>query len=156
AAPAAHQREHPLPPARRRALRTHRERPPVALPAAVRARRGGARATRGGRRVAPRPRRRARRRYPARGVARRARPAARPRAPGAHGAGRLRLSSGWLIVKRAFASQAFDGEGARLYGGRWSSPGKPVVYLGGTPAIAALEVLAHNARPGLLSASFAI
>lgn len=66
------------------------------------------------------------------------------------------MISGWRIVKRAFASQAFDGEGARLYGGRWSSPGKPVVYLGGTPAIAALEVLAHNARPGLLSASFAI
>ncbi len=64
--------------------------------------------------------------------------------------------SGWRIVKRAFAKQAFDGEGARRYGGRWNSPGRPAVYLGGTPAVAALEVLAHNARPGLLATSFVI
>ncbi len=66
------------------------------------------------------------------------------------------MISGWRLVKRAFASTAFDGEGARLYGGRWNSPGRPVVYLGGTPAVAALEVLAHNARPSLLNSAFVI
>jgi RES domain-containing protein len=63
---------------------------------------------------------------------------------------------GWRIVKRSLAEGAFTGEGARLYGGRWNSPGRPVVYLGGSPGIAALEVLAHNARPALLSAKFVI
>lgn len=66
------------------------------------------------------------------------------------------MTSGWRIVKRSFAASAFDGEGARRYGGRWNSPGRPVAYLGGTPAIAALEVLAHNARPKLLTTSFVI
>ncbi len=62
----------------------------------------------------------------------------------------------WRIVKARFAATAFDGEGARIYGGRWNSAGRPAVYLGGTPAIAALEVLAHNARPALLEASYVI
>lgn len=66
------------------------------------------------------------------------------------------MTSGWRIVKRSFATGDFDGEGARRYGGRWNSPGRPVVYLGTTPAIAALEVLAHNARPKLLAVSFVI
>lgn len=63
---------------------------------------------------------------------------------------------GWRIVKRSLAEGAFTGEGARLYGGRWNSPGRSVVYLGGSPGIAALEVLAHNARPELLRAAFVI
>lgn len=63
---------------------------------------------------------------------------------------------GWRILKRALADRAFTGEGARLYGGRWNSPGRPVVYLGGSPATAALEVLAHNARPALLVSQFVI
>lgn len=58
--------------------------------------------------------------------------------------------SGWRLVKQRFAHVAFDGEGARRYGGRWNSPGRPMVYLGGAPAIAALEVMAHNARTSLL------
>lgn len=66
------------------------------------------------------------------------------------------MTSGWRIVKERFAATAFDGEGARLYGGRWNSPGRPVVYLGCTPAIAALEILAHNARLNLLETSYVI
>jgi RES domain-containing protein len=38
---------------------------------------------------------------------------------------------------------ALDGEGARLYGGRWNSPGHPVVYASTTLALAALEYLVH-------------
>lgn len=48
----------------------------------------------------------------------------------------------WRIVKRRHAGGAFDGEGARLYGGRWNSPGVPVVYVAESRALAALEILA--------------
>jgi RES domain-containing protein len=34
-----------------------------------------------------------------------------------------------------------DGEGARLYGGRWNSPGVRVAYAADSPALAVLEVL---------------
>lgn len=39
--------------------------------------------------------------------------------------------------------RAIDGEGARLYGGRWNRPGRPVVYTSGSLALAALEYLVH-------------
>ena len=48
----------------------------------------------------------------------------------------------WRIVKRRHADKAFDGEGARLYGGRWNSPGVPVVYVAESRALAVLEILA--------------
>ena len=35
--------------------------------------------------------------------------------------------------------KALDGEGAHLNGGRWNSPGRPVVYTSSTLALAALE-----------------
>ena len=71
--------------------------------------------------------------------------------PGAAG-----FVTGWRIVKRALADRAFTGEGARLYGGRWNSPGRPVVYLGGSPATAALEVLAHAGTPDHLTEFMAV
>ena len=37
----------------------------------------------------------------------------------------------------------FDGTGALLYGARWSSPGRPVIYAATTYAGAMLEVLVH-------------
>jgi RES domain-containing protein len=36
-----------------------------------------------------------------------------------------------------------DGEGARLYGGRWNSPGNPVVYTATHISLALLEQLVH-------------
>ena len=41
------------------------------------------------------------------------------------------------------AYESLDGEGARLYGGRWNSPGTPVVYTSSSRALAALEYLAN-------------
>lgn len=41
------------------------------------------------------------------------------------------------------AHAAFDGEGARLYGGRWNRRGTAVVYASDSLALAALELLVH-------------
>ncbi len=49
----------------------------------------------------------------------------------------------WRIVKRRLAASAFDGEGARLHGGRWTSAGRRVVYTSSTIALATLELVAH-------------
>ena len=58
----------------------------------------------------------------------------------------------WRIVKSRHASTAFDGEGARLYGGRWNSPGVPAIYLSETRALATLEVLVGIRATGPLTA----
>lgn len=39
---------------------------------------------------------------------------------------------------------ALEGEGARLFGGRWNSKGIRVAYLSDSPALAALEILVHT------------
>jgi RES domain-containing protein len=49
----------------------------------------------------------------------------------------------WRIYKKRHAKQAFGGEGARLFGGRWNSPGHAVIYLAQSQALAALEMLVH-------------
>jgi RES domain-containing protein len=40
-----------------------------------------------------------------------------------------------------------DGEGSRLYGGRWNSPGLPVVYTASSLALAILETRVHLKTP---------
>jgi RES domain-containing protein len=65
------------------------------------------------------------------------------------------LLTAWRIVKKRHASSAFDGEGARLFGGRWNSPGVTVVYLASTRSLAALEMAVHLDRSTLL-ASFVL
>ena len=52
------------------------------------------------------------------------------------------MPQAWRIVKERHANDAWDGEGARLYGGRWNSPGVPAVYASESRALATLEVLA--------------
>ena len=56
----------------------------------------------------------------------------------------------WRIVKARFAAAAFDGEGARRFGGRWNSKGVPVVYTAGSRALAVLEMLVHLEDSDLL------
>ncbi len=48
----------------------------------------------------------------------------------------------WRLARPAYP--ALDGEGARLSGGRWNSPGIPVVYASGTLSLAVLELLVHT------------
>ena len=49
----------------------------------------------------------------------------------------------YRLVKRKWRQAAFDGEGARLYGGRWNSKGKACIYLAGSESLAMLEVMVH-------------
>ncbi|MBV9077293.1 MAG: RES family NAD+ phosphorylase [Methylobacteriaceae bacterium] len=51
------------------------------------------------------------------------------------------MTRAWRICRAPYAD--FSGEGARLWGGRWNSPGQPVVYAADTPALAVLEVRVH-------------
>ncbi|HUI78509.1 MAG TPA: RES family NAD+ phosphorylase [Bryobacteraceae bacterium] len=56
----------------------------------------------------------------------------------------------WRICRRRYAASAWAGEGARLYGGRWNSPGASAVYTSTSLALAAIEVFVHlepNLRP---------
>jgi RES domain-containing protein len=53
----------------------------------------------------------------------------------------------WRIVRKPHAT--LDGEGARLYGGRWNSEGNAVVYTSQYLSLATLEYLA-NVEPALM------
>jgi RES domain-containing protein len=58
----------------------------------------------------------------------------------------------WRLIKTKYASTAFDGEGARLHGARWNSPGTRVAYASSNSALAVLEVLVHMTAGGILPA----
>ena len=51
------------------------------------------------------------------------------------------MTTVWRICRRPFAD--LPGEGARLYGGRWNAPGRPLIYAAETAALAVLEVRVH-------------
>ena len=54
-----------------------------------------------------------------------------------------RSRSAWRITSPRYAASAFDGEGARRYGGRWNHPGTGLVYCSSTLSLAALEYFVH-------------
>lgn len=49
----------------------------------------------------------------------------------------------WRLCAAKYGPQAYDGEGARLFGGRWSPRGVAVVYCAESRALAMVEVLAN-------------
>lgn len=53
------------------------------------------------------------------------------------------MISAFRLCKTKFISTAFSGEGARLNGGRWNSPGQSMVYTSSSLSLATLEVLVH-------------
>lgn len=54
----------------------------------------------------------------------------------------------WRLVRPKYSNQpdAFSGEGSRLFGGRWNSPGVRVTYISSNLSLAALETLVHADR----------
>jgi RES domain-containing protein len=58
---------------------------------------------------------------------------------------------GWRITRAKKLGEAFSGEGARLFGGRWNSQGIRMVYAAGTRSLAILEVLAHLTKAAPLN-----
>ena len=57
----------------------------------------------------------------------------------------------WRLIKTKYAATAFDGEGARMYGARWNSPGTRVAYAADNSALAVLEILVHLTSGAILS-----
>jgi RES domain-containing protein len=49
----------------------------------------------------------------------------------------------YRVTQSKFVSDAFDGEGARLHGGRWNSIDTRVVYVASSLSLATLEILVH-------------
>lgn len=49
----------------------------------------------------------------------------------------------WRICKARYADEAFSGHGARRFGGRWNTPGVPMVYASSSLALAAIELFVH-------------
>lgn len=50
----------------------------------------------------------------------------------------------WRITTRRFVDQAFSGEGARLFGGRWNRVGQSVIYTAESRSLALLEMLVQD------------
>jgi RES domain-containing protein len=65
-----------------------------------------------------------------------------------------RWITAYRIVAPHWAGSAFSGEGAAKFGGRWNPVGMPVVYLAGSRALAALEMLVHLTSPGSREKSY--
>jgi RES domain-containing protein len=63
----------------------------------------------------------------------------------------------WRICRAVYAAEAFSGEGARRFGGRWNSRGVLMVYCSSSLALAAIELFVHlepsQAPPDLVSIS---
>ncbi len=63
----------------------------------------------------------------------------------------------WRICRAVHAAEAFSGEGARRFGGRWNSRGVPMVYTSTSLSLAAIELFVHLepalAPPDLVSVS---
>jgi RES domain-containing protein len=53
------------------------------------------------------------------------------------------MPSAWRQTKTKFVGDPLSGDGARLYGGRWNSPGVSIVYFAESVSLAVLEVLVH-------------
>src|SRR5271154_3032203 len=49
----------------------------------------------------------------------------------------------WRICRERYAAEAFTGEGARRFGGRWNSRGVSMVYASTSLALAAIELFVH-------------
>lgn len=49
----------------------------------------------------------------------------------------------YRLLRSKYAESAWNGDGAKLYGGRWHNVGRPAVYVATSISLALLEVLVH-------------
>jgi Uncharacterized conserved protein len=56
----------------------------------------------------------------------------------------------WRVVKKKHVEEAFSGQGAFKFGGRWNSIGTRLVYASDSLALAAIEILTGGISIGLL------
>jgi RES domain-containing protein len=66
------------------------------------------------------------------------------------------ILTAFRITKRERSATCFDGEGARLYGGRWNSKGQRVIYTSATQSLAILETLVHLDSHEILAKLFCV
>ena len=62
----------------------------------------------------------------------------------------------YRITQKKHISTAFDGEGARLNGGRWNSIGTRMVYTASSLSLATLELLVHTEDISTIYGLFAV
>jgi RES domain-containing protein len=63
----------------------------------------------------------------------------------------------WRLCSAKYSRTAYSGEGAELFGGRWSPPGLAVAYCSESRALAVVEVLVNADEPDrLFSVSWAM
>ncbi len=60
----------------------------------------------------------------------------------------------WRIVKANHVDSAFDGEGARIAGGRWNRIGTPMIYTADSLALAVLEISVHLSQEELIQKKY--
>ena len=61
----------------------------------------------------------------------------------------------WRVSRLPYVN--LSGEGARIAGGRWNSPGRALVYAAENPALAVLEVRVHlDLEPDLIPADYVL
>lgn len=65
------------------------------------------------------------------------------------------ILTSFRLVQRQLVKSAFDGEGARKFGGRWNNQGVRVVYTASSLSLAALELLAHLESRAVLERRYA-
>lgn len=56
----------------------------------------------------------------------------------------------WLITKKKYSTNAFSGEGAKIWGGRFNSPGVSAVYTSNSLSLAILESLVQSNDKSIL------
>ena len=49
----------------------------------------------------------------------------------------------WRIAPEKYRDQAFTGDGAKIWGGRWNPMGRPAVYCAENLSLAVLELIVH-------------
>jgi RES domain-containing protein len=49
----------------------------------------------------------------------------------------------WRTTRKKYVREAFSGDGAKQFGGRWNPPGTPMVYTAQSLSLAILELIVH-------------